>query len=168
MDTPTNGYRYDAFISYRHVEPDRKMAKWLHAALETYRVPAKLVREKSLPRRLRRVFRDEEELAASSDLSREIDEALTQSRYLIVVCSPRTPGSEWVNAEVVRFRQLNRDDRILALLVEGEPRDSFPRSLCEIRREQQRQTRRLTIVGGGRAGRAEEVPGSRTAPRRRI
>ena len=27
------GFRYDAFISYRHVEPDRRWAKWLHAAL---------------------------------------------------------------------------------------------------------------------------------------
>lgn len=36
-------YRYDAFISYRHVEPDRGWAKWLHGALETYRVPKQLV-----------------------------------------------------------------------------------------------------------------------------
>ena len=35
-------YHYDAFISYRHVEPDRAWARWLHAALETYRIPRKL------------------------------------------------------------------------------------------------------------------------------
>ena len=90
--------RYTAFVSYRHVEPDRKWAKWLHFALETYRVPKRLVRERNLPQRIGRVFRDEEELAASSHLSKEIETALEQSQFLLFVCSPRTPTSKWVNA----------------------------------------------------------------------
>ena len=49
---------YDAFISYRHVEPDQSEARWLHGALETFRVPKSLARERSLPRRLKRVYRD--------------------------------------------------------------------------------------------------------------
>ena len=126
-------FRYAAFISYRHVEPDRQWAQWLHSALETYRVPKALARERGIPRRLGRVFRDEEELSASSDLSDSIEQALGQSRFLIVVCSPRTPGSQWVNREVERFRELGRGDRILALLIEGEPAESFPRALREIR-----------------------------------
>jgi len=125
---------YDAFISYRQVHPDRAWAIWLHNALETYRVPPKLVQERGIRTRLRRVFRDEDELPASANLSREIDAALRGSRFLIVVCSPRTPESHWVNEEVNRFRELGRHDRILALLIEGEPRTAFPRSLCEIRR----------------------------------
>ena len=129
-----DGYRYSAFISYRHVEPDRKWARWLHSALETYRVPKRLRRERGLPARLGRVFRDEEELSASADLSWEIEQALEQSRFLIVVCSPNTPGSDWVNREVQRFRELGRSDHILALLIQGEPVDAFPRSLREIRR----------------------------------
>jgi len=36
---PINSFRYDAFISYRHVEPDRAWAKRLRHALETYRAP---------------------------------------------------------------------------------------------------------------------------------
>jgi tetratricopeptide (TPR) repeat protein len=79
------------------------------------------------------VFRDEEELAASSDLSKEIDAALVASKFLIIVCTPRTPHSKWVNEEIRRFRELGRSDRILALLVEGEPRESFPPALLEIR-----------------------------------
>src|SRR4051812_41555871 len=93
--------RYEVFISYRHVEPDRSWAKWLHAGLETYRVPGALVRAGVRPR-VGRVFRDEEELSASADLSASIDAALLDSSYLIVVCSPRTPASRWVNAEVER------------------------------------------------------------------
>ncbi len=128
-------YRYAAFISYRHEPIGRKWATWLHKSLESYRVPSSLVKTGKAPRRLGRVFRDEEELAASADLSKEIDAALVDSKFLIVVCTPRTPHSRWVNQEIRRFRDLGRGDRILALLVEGEPRESFPPGLVEIRRE---------------------------------
>jgi WD40 repeat protein len=125
--------RLVAFISYRHVEPDRTWARWLHASLERYRVPKRLVRQRDLPRRIGRVFRDEEELAASPDLSAAIQQALQRAEYLVVVCSPETPKSEWVNAEIERFRALGRSDRILALLIDGEPGDAFPKALREIR-----------------------------------
>ena len=127
-----SAFRYRAFISYRHVDPDRRWAKWLHAGLETYRIPGQLLTAGDA-NRLGRIFRDEEELAASSDLSREIISALEQSESLIVICSPRTPESGWVNQEIVRFRELGRHDRILALLIEGEPEESFPVALREIR-----------------------------------
>jgi WD40 repeat protein len=130
--SPGEDYRYSAFISYRHVEPDRKWAKWLHSALETYRVPSKLVARGIAPR-IGNVFRDEEELPASADLKSEIESALRCSRFLIVVCSRRTPESRWVNQEVVLFRHLERDERILALLIDGEPSEAFPQSLREIR-----------------------------------
>src|SRR4051794_21123441 len=94
------GERYAVFISYRHATVDRRWAKWLHRTLETYRVPRSLVRDRGVPARLGRCFRDEEELPVSANLSAEIDKALVSSRFLIVVCSPRTPGSEWVNREV--------------------------------------------------------------------
>jgi WD40 repeat protein len=122
-----------AFISYRHVEPDRKWAKWLHRRMESYRVPHRLAREHQLPRRVGPIFRDEEELAASSDLSAGIRQALDASNYLIVVCSPRTPASRWVDAEVDHFKKLGRGDHVLALLIEGEPAEAFPRSLRTIR-----------------------------------
>src|SRR5262245_58221788 len=127
--------RYAAFVSYRHLDPDRRWARWLHTALETYRVPPRLVAERGVAPRVGRVFRDEEEVPASAELSREIETALRESRFLVVVCSPRTPQSIWVNREVEQFRALGRGDRILALLVEGEPYEAFPAALREIRRK---------------------------------
>ncbi len=126
-------YRYDAFISYRHSEPDRAWAKWLHKTLETYRVPRPLSVQHGLPSRLKRVFRDEDELPAASSLPEQIEHALQQSRYLIVVCSPRTPESRWVGLEITRFRELGKGERILALLVEGVSEQSFPQALREAR-----------------------------------
>ena len=116
---------YDAFISYRHVERDRKWAEWLIDALERYRVP-KSLQERGLPPRLRKIFRDEDEVPASADLNDQIKQALTASRFLIVVCSPYTPRSKWVEREIELFNSLGRGDQVLALLTEGEPSDSFP------------------------------------------
>src|SRR6202011_2889804 len=98
-------FLYDAFISYRHVERDRKWAEWLIDALERYRVPRSL-QEKGLPPRLRKVFRDEGEVPASGDLNDQIKDALKASRFLIVVCSPYTPRSRWVEREIELFNEL--------------------------------------------------------------
>jgi hypothetical protein len=127
---PAAGYRYHAFISYRHHDADRGWARWLHGALERYRTPARLV-ARGAPPHVRPVFRDEEELGAAGDLSARVREALRQSRFLIVVCSPRARASPWVDAEVRYFRALGRPDRVLALLVEGEPAAAFPPALLE-------------------------------------
>lgn len=117
---------FTVFISYRHVEPDRRVAEWLHGAVETFPIPRAL-RPLSGSTRLGRVFRDEEELPASTNLPEEIEQALNHSKWLIVVCSPRAVQSQWVNREIEYFRQLGRDKQILALLIEGEPASSFPR-----------------------------------------
>lgn len=122
--------RFAAFISYRHVEPDRSVARWLHGELEAYRLPAPLVAA-GTRERLGRVFRDDEELAASADLSAGIDAALREADALLVLCSPRTPDSRWVNEEVLRFRALGRGARVFALLIEGTPEQSFPPALRE-------------------------------------
>jgi hypothetical protein len=118
--------RYWAFLSYSHL--DAKWGDWLHQALETYRVPRRLVgkgsRDGKTPARLFPIFRDREELPASADLGTRINDAREQSRYLIVVCSPRSAHSRWVGEEIKTFKKLGREDRILALIVEGEPNAS--------------------------------------------
>lgn len=115
--------KYWAFISYSHT--DKEWGDWLHKTLETYRVPSRLVGKESrdgiIPSRIFPVFRDREELPVSSDLGSNISEALRESRYLIVVCSPRSARSRWVGEEIRAFKKLGREDRILALIVDGEP-----------------------------------------------
>jgi len=126
-------YRYRAFISYRHTERDRKWAQWLIEKLETFRTPHALVRQ-GVPSRIGRLFRDDDEIPASSDLSGQIEEALRVSKFLIVVCSPETPSSLWVRREIDYFQSAGRGGRILALLVEGEPEQSFPPELLSVER----------------------------------
>jgi hypothetical protein len=93
--------------------------------LETYRVPVRLVRnakpEGAVPKRIFPVFRDREELASSSSLGGNIQEALRQSRALIVICSPRAAASRWVNEEVKLYKSMGREERLFCLIVDGEP-----------------------------------------------
>ncbi len=127
-------FRYDAFISYRHRQPDKEWADWLVRALETYTPPRSLrtsLDAQGRPSRVARVFRDEDEASAGGDLSQQLKEALEQSRALIVVCSRNTPGSPWVNQEVEYFESLGRAARVLPLLIEGEPSEVFPPALLD-------------------------------------
>lgn len=122
----SGSYKYWAFISYSH--RDKAWGDWLHKNLEGYRVPGRLVgrvgHDGPLPKRLFPVFRDREELPSSADLSNNIAEALRQSRHLVVICSPAAAASRWVNEEIVAYKRLGRADRILALVVDGEPNAS--------------------------------------------
>ena len=112
-----------AFLSYSH--RDEKLADWLHETLEQYRVPPRLVGQLTdigaVPKRLAPIFRDRHELAAAGDLGEEIEEAITGSRFLIVLCSPAAVKSRWINEEIECFKRLHSEDRILAAVIEGEP-----------------------------------------------
>lgn len=124
-------FKYTAFISYRHVEPDATIAAELHKAIETFKVPKEFYDEGKPPNF--RVFRDREELSAS-DLSDSIQEALKESYFLIVISSKRTPLSEWCTREVELFRRLHGDDRIISVLIEGEPHEAFSQPLKELQK----------------------------------
>ena len=91
-----DGYRYRAFISYSH--RDEKWATWLHKALETYRVPRRLVGRESphgpIPARLAPIFRDRDELATATSLGDTLTNALRQSQFLLVICSPASAKYE--------------------------------------------------------------------------
>lgn len=115
--------RFWAFISYSHA--DARWAGWLQRALESYRVPKRLVGHETgagpAPRQFRPIFRDREDLAADSDLRDSVRQALEQSRFLIVVCSPDAAKSPWVEREIIQFKRLHGEDRILSVIVRGEP-----------------------------------------------
>ncbi len=115
--------KYWAFISYSH--RDAAVAAALQRALETYRVPRRLVGRPTplgeVPAHLKPVFRDREELQAGSDLGSTVREALAGSRFLVVVCSPDAARSDWVNREIVEFKALHGGSRVLAVIASGEP-----------------------------------------------
>ena len=120
-------YKFDAFISYRHCDLDKFVAENLHRILETYELPKDIKNKLGITgRSIKRVFRDQEELPLTSNLEDPIIDALENSKYLIVICSPRLKDSLWCKKEIETFKKLRGRKNIFCVLIEGEPKDSFP------------------------------------------
>lgn len=120
-------YKYDAFISYRHCELDKFVAENLHKILESYELPKNIKEKLNVQgKTFKRIFRDQEELPLASNLEDPIIGALEESKYLIVICSPRLKDSLWCKKEIQTFKKLRGRKNIFCVLVEGEPSDSFP------------------------------------------
>lgn len=117
---------YNAFISYRHHPEDIRVATEIHRALEHYRIP-KAVRKNQKGNL--RLFRDKDELPITSNLSDDIFRALQNSDFLIVICSNHTKESVWVQREIETFLKTHTYDKVLSVLVDGEPYDTIPEIL---------------------------------------
>ena len=118
-------YTYNAFISYRHLPLDMAVAKKLHTLLESYRIPgsaAKVCGRK----KLKKIFRDQDELPLAVSLSDNIEQALDESEWLICICTPDYLKSNWCMKEVDYFISIGRKDHILLVLADGTPEISFP------------------------------------------
>jgi len=122
-DPASKEKRYWAFISYSH--SDTKETEWLHKSLENFKIPPSLVGTESrtgvVPKRIFPVFRDRDELPTSADLGANLHSALRNARYLVVVCSPKSAKSIWVNAEVEYFKKTHGNSNVLCLIVGGTP-----------------------------------------------
>ena len=96
-------YKYVAFISYNHNNRDKRWARWIQKELESYRIPTKIRKEHNiLVKRIGLLFRDETDLGVS-ELTEALADAVRNSRYILVVCSPEAVSSTWVYKEVRLF-----------------------------------------------------------------
>jgi hypothetical protein len=129
-EMPTLKYR--AFLSYSH--RDTASAKWLHRALEAYRIDKDLAGRETVhglvPKTLRPIFRDREDFSAGHSLTEQTLAALEASQFLIVICSPNAAQSAYVNEEIRCFKALGRAAQVIPVIVDGEPgdplRECFP------------------------------------------
>ena len=74
-------------------------------------------------------FRDEDELAAAHSLPEHITNALRDSSALIVVCSPETKDSIWVQREIETFIELHNRERVFVVLAAGDASECMPEIL---------------------------------------
>jgi eukaryotic-like serine/threonine-protein kinase len=127
--------KYRAFLSYSH--RDAVWGKWLHGALERYRIDKDLVGRQTatgaVPTTLRPIFRDREDFSAGHSLAEQTLAALETAQFLIVLCSPAAARSKYVNEEIRHFKSIGRGDRVIPVIVDGKPNDSerecFPPAL---------------------------------------
>ncbi|MBU0973076.1 MAG: TIR domain-containing protein, partial [Proteobacteria bacterium] len=98
-------HTYFAFISYSR--KDSKAAKWLQRRLEWFRFPVKMVAEEfrpGHPKYIRPVYRDKTNLEVDhAHYWENIKKAISQSRFLIVLCSPDSASSQPVDKEIRYF-----------------------------------------------------------------
>lgn len=142
--------KYKAFISYSR--KDEKFTKKLHTTLEEYQIPKELYEKyPSVPEKLSPIFRDIEQLIAGDKLASEIFKKLQNSENLIVVCSPHSAKSEWVNKEIIDFKMMYGEDRIFPIIIEGTPNSNdenecFPEALKYEIDENGKITKRKTHI----------------------
>ena len=126
-------YQYYAFISYSH--KDMKWARWLQKELETYKLPSKLQEnqpqgEEKKENPIQPVFRDETSINPGKTVDDALKSELEKSKYLVVICSPASSASSWVDREVERFVEMGREDCIMPFIVEGVPHSDKPEEEC--------------------------------------
>lgn len=105
---------YDAFISYSHAK-DKAVAAVLQSVIQTLGKPWYKLRAL-------RVFRDDTSLSATPHLWLSIEQALNQSRHLILLTSPEAAASVWVAKEVEYWLQHRSIDTLLIGVTDGELR----------------------------------------------
>ncbi len=108
------------------VAGDASVANSLADSIRRYRLPSGTV----LPDRslnYRRIYVD----VAGRPMDDEACAVLDSSRYMAVLCSPETRTDPFVLERLDYFRKIGKDDNIIAVIVRGEPADSFPESFIE-------------------------------------
>lgn len=119
---------YFAFISYQR--KDEKIADSLRHTLEHYHLPSNVRKDNpSFPKTIYPIFRDALELSGGV-LSEQIEQALEQSKYLIVICSPNSAKSPWVNKEIHTFIRMEKERKIIPFIIDGEPNSGNPDTEC--------------------------------------
>src|SRR5947207_1258603 len=90
---------YRAFISYSHA--DSKWANWLHKRLEDFQIDRDLIGRETpmglIPKALRPIFRDCDDFTVGHSLNEQTLAALDASAALIVLGSPASAKSHYVN-----------------------------------------------------------------------
>lgn len=108
------------------VPEDAVVAEALAESIRSYRLPKGVILPNS-ELDYRKIFVD----STGSDFDDSIKLLLDHTRYLVVICSPEAKSSEAIKGRLTYFRHFRRNEDIVAVIVRGEPADSFPESFIE-------------------------------------
>lgn len=108
------------------VSGDASVANKLADSIRRYKLPSGTVLpDSSLD--YRRVYVE----VSGNDFDDKACEILDSSRFLAVLCSPETRTSTFVLDRLAYFRETGKGNNIIAVIVRGEPAESFPDSFIE-------------------------------------
>jgi WD40 repeat protein len=103
---------YNAFLSYSHAA-DNRLAPALQTGLQQFAKPWNRLRAV-------RIFRDKTGLSVTPGLWSSIEEALDSSDYFLLLASPGSAQSHWVQKEVEHWLSRRPAKNLLVLLTDGE------------------------------------------------
>lgn len=106
--------RYQAFISYSHAA-NNKLVPAIEMGLRRFAKPVYQMHAMN-------VFRDTTSLSMTHRLWDVIAEAISESEYFILMASPESAASEWVQKEIIEWIRVNRGllGQLLIVLTDGE------------------------------------------------
>ena len=108
------------------VSGDASVANKLADSIRRYKLPSGTVLpDSSLD--YRRVYVE----VSGNDFDDNARGILDSSRFLAVLCSPETRTSAFVLDRLAYFREAGKGNNIIAVIVRGEPAESFPDSFIE-------------------------------------
>ena len=105
---------------------DKAIAEALAESIRTYKLP-RGVRLPTPELDYRNIFVD----STGSEFDDAVKQLLDHTRYLVVICSPDAKSSEAIKSRLTYFRHFRKTEDIVAVIVRGEPADSFPESFIE-------------------------------------
>jgi MTH538 TIR-like domain (DUF1863) len=103
---------FDAFISYSHAA-DGQLTPAVRLGMQA-------VGKKWNRRRASRIFCDQSSLSATPELWPTIEQALSASRFLVLLASPQAAASVWVRQELDWWRSHGSPSTVLIGLTDGE------------------------------------------------
>lgn len=148
MSEERSNQGFDAFISYRRSD-GRRIARWLRAELQRFRLPREL---RSPERRPLRIYLDTAYARATWDFYEgTLRPALLSSRYLLVLATPDAaqrpgPDTDWIRREIDDFIEHKGGERVFLVRAAGPLDGPLPGALHQ-------RLARLEIVDLRGAGR---------------
>ena len=103
--------KYQAFISYSHAS-DAQLAASLQSSLTRFAKPWYRLRTM-------RIFRDQTSLSANPALWHSIEQALGEAEYFLLLASPLSAKSTWVQQEVQWWLQHRSVEKLVIVLTDG-------------------------------------------------
>ena len=113
-------------IYYLSPVADAQSARTLAESIARYRLPAR-VKLPDTGADYRRSVLDLE----GEPMDASLTERLDHSRFLVLFCSPDTKSDPMILRKMEYFRSVHGQENIVAVMVRGEPVDSFPESFIE-------------------------------------
>jgi hypothetical protein len=121
-------YKYHVYITYQSGKDGEHWSRFLEHGIERYRIPVRPSETKEAgdesgtptPRRFS-VYRDRKRRETDDVLEWVPDSNLVSSRFLLVICSPRSAKSPRIDREVRFFMEQGKEENIIPFIIDGTP-----------------------------------------------